>query len=54
MLGLGFDGMEKRRSEDMVMLVHETSFVVIIDIDITVGFFINIAVVAVLAMGVVG
>lgn len=53
MLGLGFNGMEKRRSEDMVMLVHETSFVVIIDIDETVGFFVDIAVVTILAMGVV-
>lgn len=53
MLGLGFDGMEKRRSEDMVMLVHETSFVVIIDIDIAIGFFVDIAVIGILAMGVV-
>lgn len=53
MFSLSFDGMEKRRGEDMVMLVHETSFVVIIDIDITIGFFVDIAVIGILAMGVV-
>ena len=52
-LRLRLDGMEKRGSEHMVMLVHQTAFAVVVDIDKTIGFFEDLAVIFILAAGVV-
>ena len=46
-LGLGFDVMKKRWSKYAITLVHQTLLIIVVHIDITVGFLPNIV-----AMGV--
>ena len=53
MLGLCLDGIEQRRSEDVVVFVHESAFAVVINIDIAVGFLEDVVAVLILATGVV-
>ena len=52
-LGLRLDVVKERRREDAITAIHETFLVVVIHIDITVGFLPNIVAMCVLALGVV-
>ena len=52
-LGLGFDVMKKRWSKYAITLVHQTLLIIVVHIDITVGFLPNIVAMRVLALGVV-
>ena len=53
MLGLCLDRVEQRWGKYMIMLIHQATLVIVVNVDVAIGILIYILIICVLAMGVI-